>query len=151
MFADLPPSSRNTFFTVAEARAMMCLPTAVEPVNDTMSTRGSPTSWSPTSRGSSEVITLNTPAGISVCSFTRRPSIVADHGVSGAALSTTVQPAASAGMHLARLICSGTFQGVMQATTPIASFSTRRRLFSVPNALTPMSRLHWNFGNDSSV
>jgi hypothetical protein len=103
---------------------MMCLPTAVEPVNDTMSTRvDHPPAGRRQSRGSSEVITLNTPGGnLGVHSFTTRPSIVADHGVSGAAFSTTVQPAASAGMHLARLICSGTFQGVMHATTPIGLF-----------------------------
>src|SRR3546814_5097260 len=44
--ADLPPSSRKTFFTVAAALAMMRRPVCVEPVNDTMSTRGSATSRS---------------------------------------------------------------------------------------------------------
>ena len=49
MKADLPPSSRNTFFTVSLAAAMMRRPAAVEPVKLTMSTRGSVTSASPTS------------------------------------------------------------------------------------------------------
>ncbi len=40
MFADLPPSSRNTRFSVSAPRAAMCLPTAVEPVNEIMSTSG---------------------------------------------------------------------------------------------------------------
>ena len=38
--ADLPPSSRNTLFTVSLAAAMMRRPVAVEPVKLTMSTRG---------------------------------------------------------------------------------------------------------------
>ncbi len=36
--ADLPPSSRNTRFTVVLAAAMIERPTGVEPVNDTTST-----------------------------------------------------------------------------------------------------------------
>ena len=39
--ADLPPSSRNTFFSVGAAAAMIARPVAVEPVNETRSTRGS--------------------------------------------------------------------------------------------------------------
>ena len=52
MNADLPPSSRNTFFTVSLAAAMMLRPAAVEPVKLTMSTSGSVTSTSPTSTAS---------------------------------------------------------------------------------------------------
>ena len=70
------------------------------------------------------VTTLNTPAGMSVCSATSRPSSAATQGVSGAGLSTTVLPAASAGATLARLIWFGKFHGVIAATTPTAS---RRR------------------------
>ena len=81
---------------VAAPFAMMRLPTAVEPVNEIMSTRGSAVSTSPT-RWSDEVTTLNTPGGMSVSSATSRPSHVAFHGVSGAGLRITVQPAASAG------------------------------------------------------
>ncbi len=58
--------------------------------------------------------------------FAAAPIKVADHGVSGAGLRTTEQPADKAGIIFARLICNGTFQGVMQPTTPIASFSMRR-------------------------
>ena len=63
MFADLPPSSRNTRFSVSAPRAAMCLPTAVEPVNEIMSTSGEPVSTSPTAAGSAAVTTLNTPGG----------------------------------------------------------------------------------------
>ena len=126
MLADLPPSSRKTFFTVSEPLAMMRRPVAVDPVNVIMSTRGSVVSTSPT-RWSDEATTLTTPAGMSVSSATRRPSTVADHGVSGAGLSTTVFPAARAGPILARFKLSGKFHGVMAPTTPTASRRTRRR------------------------
>src|SRR6478609_7768883 len=56
--ADLPPSSRNTFFRVGAAAAMIALPVAVEPVNDTMSTRGSVVRVAATAL-SSGVTTLN--------------------------------------------------------------------------------------------
>ena len=118
--ADLPPSSRNTFFSVGAAAAMIARPVAVEPVKDTMSIRGSVVSTAATSldRG---VTTLKTPGGMSVSSATSRPSSQASHGVSGAGLRTTVQPAASAGPTLARLIWVGTFHGVIAATTPTGS------------------------------
>ena len=44
MNADLPPSSRNTFVMFSAAVRMTARPVAVEPVKDTMSTRGSPDS-----------------------------------------------------------------------------------------------------------
>ena len=48
MSADLPPSSRNSRFSVAAPFSMMRRPVAVEPVNEMRSTRGSSTSSSPT-------------------------------------------------------------------------------------------------------
>ena len=62
MLADLPPSSRNTRFNVSAPRAAMCLPTAVEPVNEIMSTRWSPVSTSPTSAGIATTVTTLTHA-----------------------------------------------------------------------------------------
>ena len=55
--ADLPPSSRKTRFSVGAAAAMIARPVAVEPVNDTMSTRGSVASTAATSleRGDDDV------------------------------------------------------------------------------------------------
>ncbi len=70
---------------------------------------------------------LITPSGMSVFSAISRPRFVALHGVSGAGLSTTVQPAASAGPSLHRFRYRGKFQGVIAPTTPAASFHTRRR------------------------
>ena len=52
---------------------MTARPVAVEPVNETMSTRGSFDSSAPTP-WSLEVTTLTTPGGMSVCSATSSPS-----------------------------------------------------------------------------
>ncbi len=125
--ADLPPSSRNTFFSVAAPSAITARPVLVDPVNDTMSTRGSFDSRAPTA-WSLEVTTLTTPAGKSVCSVINSPSTAAAHGVSGAGLSTKVLPAASAGPILARLIWCGKFHGVIAPTTPTASRAIVRRV-----------------------
>src|SRR4051812_445211 len=111
--ADLPPSSRNTRFNVSADRAAMRLPTAVEPVNEIMSTRGSPVTISPASAGSDPVTTFTTPGGMSVSSATILPMNVAEYGVSGAGFSTTVHPAANAGPSLDRLRMNGKFHGVI--------------------------------------
>jgi hypothetical protein len=117
---------------------MIARPVLVEPVKDTMSTRGSEARTAATSleRG---VTTLKTPGGMSVCSATNRPSSQATHGVSGAGLSTTVQPAARAGPTLARLIWFGTFHGVIAATTPTGSRTNVRRLGMPMGSATPRS------------
>ena len=86
--------------------------------------------------------TLKTPGGMSVSSATSRPSSQASHGVSGAGLSTTVQPAASAGPTLARLIWVGTFHGVIAATTPTGSRWTVRLLGMPIGEATPRSLSH---------
>ena len=99
MNADLPPSSRNTFFTVSLAAAMMARPAGVEPVKLTMSTRGSVTRTSPTST-SEAVRTLTTPGGMSVWSAMTRARAAVTQGVCGGPFSTTVQPAARAGDQL---------------------------------------------------
>ena len=100
IWADFPPSSSTSRFSVPAAMAAMRRPLAEDPVNVIRSTRGSVVRISPM-RLSEDVTTLNTPGGMSVSSATSRPSTVAAHGVSGAGLSTTVQPAASAGESLA--------------------------------------------------
>ena len=80
---------------MAEPFSKMRRPVAVEPVNEIRSTSGLTTSSSPT-MWSDEVTTLKTPAGMSVCSATRRPMRVAFHGVSGAGFRIIVLPVASA-------------------------------------------------------
>ncbi len=79
---------------------MIWRPTGVEPVNDTTSTSGCVVSSAPTAL-SDDVSTFTTPGGMSVASATSLPSASVAHGVSGAPLSTTVQPAASAGASFA--------------------------------------------------
>ena len=54
-----------------------------------------------------DVMTFSAPGGKSVNSAASLPRARADHGVSGAAFSTTVQPAARDGASLARLIWVG--------------------------------------------
>jgi hypothetical protein len=65
MFADLPPSSRDTRVMLRAASAMISEPTAVDPVNPTLATRGSPTSALPTvdpGPGSTEIDSAGRPA-----------------------------------------------------------------------------------------
>ena len=92
--------------TVAAAAAMTWRPVAVAPVKLTMSTPGWATRARPIS-GPDPVRTLTTPGGMSVSAAISSPRASADQGVSGAALSTTVQPAAKAGASLARLTWTG--------------------------------------------
>ncbi len=61
-FGDLPPSSSEIFFRLPEAACMIVLPTAVEPVNATLSTFGDAASSAPTT-APAPVTTLITPAG----------------------------------------------------------------------------------------
>src|SRR4029077_15259017 len=110
----------------SDPRAAMCLPTAVEPVNEIMSTRGAPVSTSPTLAGCPDVTTLNTPGGMSVSSATSLPIHVAEYGVSGAGFRIAVHPAASAGASFERLSMNGKFHGVIAPTTPIGSRTTSR-------------------------
>ena len=124
--------------TVCAADFITARPVAVDPVNDTMSTRGSSASCAP-SRWSAEVTMLTTPGGKSVCSAMMRPTSAAHHGVSGAGLSTTVLPAASAGPILARLRWCGKFHGVIAPTTPNGSRARVRRVVTPMGAASPRS------------
>ena len=110
---------------VAAPFSMMRWPTAVEPVNEIMSTLGDSVSSSPM-RWSDDVTMLTTPGGMSVCSAMRRPRNVAFHGVSGAGFSTTVLPVASAWPSLCEVTSKGKFQGTMAPTTPTGSRQIRR-------------------------
>ena len=101
------------------------LPTAVDPVNETMSIRGSVTSSCATSLSDAGTM-LTTPAGISVFSAIRRPHRNALHGVSMAGLSTIVLPVARIWPTLFVMISTGKFHGVIAPTTPIGSLTTQR-------------------------
>jgi hypothetical protein len=91
--------------TVSDATADTRRPALVEPVNDTMSTSRCAASASPTT-WPVPCTTLSTPAGTPAAATTsaRMPAV---SGATSLGLSTTVQPAASAGATLATIWCSG--------------------------------------------
>ena len=124
----LPPSSSESFFSVAADSRARCLPTGVEPVKVILRTRAS-SSQALTTAGvrSREAVTMFTvPAGnpASSASLTSASEV---SGASSAGLHTTVHPAASAGASLRAIIAAGKFQGVTAATTPTGSLTTTMR------------------------
>jgi hypothetical protein len=119
--ADLPPSSSETRFIVAAQAAMIRLPASVEPVKATLSTPGWATRWAPASR--SPGTTLTTPAGTPAAASASAKTKF-DSGASGAGLSTTVHPAASAGAVFQAASVTGAFHGTMAATTPTGDWVT---------------------------
>ena len=102
---DLPLSSSVTRLTVSAARAATRRPARVEPVKETTSTSGWPTSASPAARPR-PVTTLSTPGGrpASSAASARRK---AERGATSLGFRTTVHPAASAGATLATAWWSG--------------------------------------------
>ncbi len=119
---DLPPNSNATDLTVAAAGSATRRPARVEPVNETMSTSGWLAIASPTT-GPAPITRLKTAGGRPTASMTSA-RMSALSGATSLGLSTTVQPAASAGATFAAIWCSGKFHGVMAPTTPTGSRST---------------------------
>ena len=104
MLGLLPPSSSVTRFSERPHLAPISRPTAVEPVNATLSTLGWSTSAAPV--WPSPVRTFMVPSGnpASSASSPRRSAV---SGVCSAGLSTSEQPAASAGATFHIAISSG--------------------------------------------
>jgi hypothetical protein len=121
MFADLPPSSCATRFTVGAAAWATWTPARVEPVKETMSTSGCAAMAAPTV-GPSPFARLKTPAGTPAASSTSAIS-TAFSGAISVGFSTIVQPAASAGATLHMIWFTGQFHGVMRPHTPTGSFT----------------------------
>ena len=92
--ADLPPSSRVQRAIRSPQMEAIRRPAAVDPVKVILSTRGSRTRSSDTSR--SAVTTFRTPGGRPTASATSAITY-ASPGASGEAFRTTVQPASRAG------------------------------------------------------
>src|SRR5450756_3234748 len=92
----LPPSSIDGLSTLSAASCSSLRPTSVEPVNETTRTRGSCSIALTTGPERREGTTLTTPAGTPASSSTGISASMVS-GVSDAGLSTTGQPAASAG------------------------------------------------------
>ena len=112
------------------------MPTSVEPVNDSLRTLSLPVSSPPTSLAL-PVTTLKTPLGMPARSASSA-SASAEYGVKLAGLTTTVQPAASAGAHLRVIIALGKFQGVIAAHTPTGCLNTiSRRLSATVGMMSP--------------
>ncbi len=111
------PSSRLTRFRGARSRSFQ--PTPAEPVKVMSVTRSSSTSTSPISEAG-PTRTLSHPGG-SPASCSSSASRSADSGVCDAGLSTTAQPAASAGAILCATRFSGKLNGLMAPTTPIGT------------------------------
>ena len=108
MFAALPPSSRVAFFLVPAMDRAIILPTAVEPVNASLSMPGWPTiacRWRP-----APVTMLTTPGGRSAWRQTSAKSSAVS-GVVSAGLRTSVLPHASAGAIFHDSMSSGKFHG----------------------------------------
>ena len=97
-FGDFPPSSSVTGLTLCAASSETRRPARVEPVNETMSVSGCDTIASPTT-GPVPDTRLKTPAGSPTSSMISA-STKAFSGTTSLGLSTTVQPAASAGATL---------------------------------------------------
>ncbi len=102
------------------------LPTPVDPVNDSLRTRSSASAVSTSSAGLVVVSTFTTPSG-APASARNFASNSAVSGVSDAGLSTTVQPAASAGPILRVAIAAGKFHGVNKRQTPTGLRNVRIR------------------------
>ena len=101
-------------------------PTSDEPVNVIALTRSSSTSTSPISLAG-PTRTFSQPAG-SPASSSSSASVSADSGVWPAGLSTTAQPAASAGAILCATRLSGKLNGLIAPTIPIGSRSVNASL-----------------------
>jgi hypothetical protein len=109
----LPPSSIEQFTTASAAWRSRTRPTSVDPVKDSLRTRGSCSMADTTAPDFRVVSTLTTPSG-TPASASRSAMYSAVSGVSSAGLSTTVQPAASAGPILRVAIAAGKFHGVIE-------------------------------------
>ena len=130
----MPPSSIEVRSTFCAAWASSVRPTWVEPVKDSLRSRGSASSGSVIAAGREEAITLTTPAGtptsVSSCA---NSSVVS--GVLAAGLMITGQPAASAGAILRVAMASGKFHGVIRYAGPTGRWETIIR--PVPSGLIP--------------
>ena len=118
------PSSRFTFFR--GARSFSFQPTAPEPVKVIALTRSSSIRTSPIS-DDGPATTLSQPGG-SPASSSSSASRSAESGVWLAGLSTTAQPAASAGASLWATRLSGKLKGLIAPTIPIGRRSVKPSL-----------------------
>src|SRR4051794_35687849 len=122
--------------TVCAAFASSRRPTSVEPVNDSLRTRGSSTIAPTTAPAVRVVRQLTTPGG-TPASSSRATIARAVSGVSVAGLRTTVHPAASAGPILRVAIAAGEFQGGTSTAKPTRRWGPRVLLGTAGARLPP--------------
>ncbi len=121
-----PPSSMDTRSSRAADCSTSFLPTSVDPVNDTLRSRGSAISGPTTRDAEVAGSTLRTPSGSPASAkIPARASM--DSGVSWAGLTTMVQPAATAGPILRVPMARGKFHGVMSRHGPTGCFIVSSR------------------------
>ena len=113
---DLPPSSMDRPLRWGAAAAMIACPVVVSPVNEMRGTPGCATSAAPAT-SPMPCTRLNTPSG-RPASVMISGSRLAESGVHSAGLSTTGQPAASAGASFQVSSMNGVFHGVIRPATP---------------------------------
>ncbi len=117
MSGSLPPSSSSSLCPAAAAATAR--PAATEPVKVTMSTSGWPARAGPTVCGSPVTTASMSPGNPASRSSSAKARPV--RGVFSDGLSTTAQPAATAGASLTTTWFSGRLNGVIAATTPTGS------------------------------
>ena len=116
-----PPSSIETRSSWSADWPTSTFPTAVEPVNVSLRSRGSRITGSQTAPECVVVTRLSTPSGSPLSRSTSASSSIVS-GVSCAGLTTMVQPAAMAGPILRVPMASGKFHGVIIRVGPTGCF-----------------------------
>src|SRR5699024_512452 len=96
-----------------------CSPTALLPVNETLRTRGLSTMAWPTRAPPGTM--LSTPAG-TPAALAMSPSTSSGSSVTSEGLSTTGQPAASAGATFQAVVTMGKFHGTMSELMPTGTW-----------------------------
>jgi hypothetical protein len=129
-----PPSSIETFSTLSADCAISLRPTSVEPVKESLRSRGSEITGSATELDDELVMMFRTPPGRPTSSSSCA-SANAERGVSFAGFQTIVQPAAMAGPIFRVPIAVGKFQGVMKKQGPTGWRMTSTRLAPLPAVL----------------
>ena len=129
MSADLPPSSRKVRRIESAPWRINALPTAVDPVNEIMSTLGSAPSRAATlsRRGRDHIDDAGRDVGVLGDQPTESRAF---HGVSVAARVSRCFRLPTPGASLWRVISIGKLDGMIAPTTPMGSLTTERTLRS---------------------
>src|SRR6266404_386509 len=129
-----PPSSNVQRFISDPANEAISLPTATDPVNETLRTIGDVIRYFDTSEGTPQT-TFRQPGGRPE-SWNSRASATTALGASSGPFSTMVHPDPTAAAILRIAWLNGKFQGEKPAQTPIGSRSTSWRTPSVRDGIT---------------